>query len=292
MAELGQAGAIAQGTSSARVIAARASTRGAAWPTVGLFIGLWAGIAFSVAMALIGFVPYWGAAIANTVMFYAMAHSNHEAIHRNISGGNPRLRWLNELIGHLGSFWFFLPFPAFKAVHLAHHRAPNDPAVDGDMWVARENPVLVFLTCSTILVGYEFQVWRMAREGTLSRGDVLMIYGQRLLALAVIAAAFAMGIGFEIFMFWMLPALLTMPLLAYFFAYVVHQPHDETDPYRSSNVILARGWLQPLVTAIFVFQNYHLVHHLNPRIPFYKYGTTFRAMRAELEAKGASVTTL
>lgn len=271
---------------------ANAPSRGAAWPTVGFFTALWAGIALSVWAGLSGFAPLWASCIANAILLYLMAHTNHEAIHRNISGGNPRLKWLNEAIGHLGSFWFFLPFPAFKAVHLAHHRAPNDPKTDGDMWVARKNPLVVFACCATILVGYEFQIHRLAREGKLSRGDMVLIYGLRALFIAAVAAAFALGAGYEIFMLWVLPALLTMPALAFFFAYAVHQPHDDTEPYRSSNVIVAAGPLQPLVTAVFVFQNYHLVHHLNPRIPFYQYGKTFRAMRAELETKGAAITAL
>lgn len=285
--------ALSASSSPARVSARPgAVARGAAWPTVGFFAALWAGIALSAWAGLSGAAPLWASCIVNAVLLYLMAHTNHEAIHRNISGGNPRLKWLNEAIGHLGSFWFFLPFPAFKAVHLAHHRAPNDPKTDGDMWVARKNPLLVFACCATILVGYEFQIQRLAREGKLARADMALIYGQRALFIAAVAAAFALGFGYEIFMLWVLPALLTMPALAFFFAYAVHQPHDETEPYRSSNVIVAAGPLQPLVTAVFVFQNYHLVHHLNPRIPFYQYGKTFRAMRAELEAKNAAITAL
>ncbi len=270
----------------------RAGSRGAAWPTVALFFLFWAGLIASVTASLNGVFPLWAACLVNATLLYVLAHINHEAIHRNISGGNPRLKWLNEAIGQFGSIWFFLPFPAFKAVHLAHHRAPNDPKTDGDMWVAKENPLAVFARCLTILWGYELQLWRMIREGTLKREQAISIYGQRLVVLAAWATLAALGYGVETFFLWVLPALIVMPLLAMFFAYIVHRPHDETDPYRSSNVILARGALQPLVTAVFVFQNYHLIHHLNPRIPFYGYGEHFRARRAELEAKGASITTL
>jgi fatty acid desaturase len=257
-----------------------------------MFFALWTGLIVSVTAALAGVLPLWAACLINAVTLYVLAHINHEAIHRNISGGNPRLRWMNEAIGQFGSIWFFLPFPAFKAVHLAHHGAPNDPATDGDMWVARKHPLAVAASCLTILAGYEVQLWRLAREGKLSRANLISIYGQRLLASSAVIAAFALGYGTEAFFLWVLPALIVMPFLAVFFAFIVHRPHDETDPYRSSNVILARGFLQPLVTAIFVFQNYHLVHHLNPRIPFYQYGEHFRARRAELERMNAPITTL
>lgn len=271
---------------------ARAAARGAAWPTVALFVALWAALIASVTISLKGVMPLWAGCLLNAAILYVLAHINHEAIHRNISGGNPRLRWLNEAIGQYGSIWFFLPFPAFKAVHLAHHRAPNDKTTDGDMWVAKENPFAVFVRCSTILWGYELQLWRMIREGMLKRGQAISIYGQRALVIAAWVTLTALGYGVETFFLWVLPALIVMPVLAMFFAYIVHRPHHETDPYRSSNVILARGVLQPLVTAVFVFQNYHLVHHLNPRVPFYGYGEYFRARRAELESKGASITTL
>lgn len=272
--------------------APRISARGAAWPTVGVFAACWAGLFASVSSALAGALPLWGACLINAALLYVLAHINHEAIHRNISGGNPRLKWLNEAIGQFGSIWYFLPFPAFKAVHLAHHAAPNDPVTDGDMWVARKHPLAVAAGCMTILGGYEVQLWRLAREGKLTRANLISIYGQRLVATAAVIAAFAFGYGAEVMLLWVLPAMIVMPFLAIFFAYVVHRPHDETDPYRSSNVILANKYLQPFVTALFVFQNYHLVHHLNPRIPFYQYGEHFRAMRGELERKGASITTL
>ncbi|WP_411819296.1 fatty acid desaturase [Hyphococcus formosus] len=264
-------------------------TRGAAWPTVGLFASLWIGISLSAWAALSGVIPFWVACLINAVFLYVTAHTNHEAIHRNISAGAPKLRWLNEAIGHFGSFWFFLPFLAFKAVHLAHHRAPNNPDEDGDMWVARKNPFVVFICCASILVGYERQIWRLARTGGLSRRAVISIYGQRLLAIAIVATAVSIGYGYEIMMLWVIPGLLTVPFLAYFFAYVVHHPHTETEAYQASNVLLTTPRLQPLMTAIFVFQNYHLVHHLNPRIPFYEYGKVFRQMRSELEEKEAAI---
>ncbi len=271
---------------------ARAAARGAAWPTVALFFALWAGLIASVTAALQGVFPLWAACLVNATLLYVLAHINHEAIHRNISGGNRRLKWLNEAIGQFGSIWFFLPFPAFKAVHLAHHGAPNDPVTDGDMWVARRNPLAVFASCATILWGYELQLWRMVRERKLKRSATISIYSQRLAVIVAWTFLFALGYGTETFLLWILPALIVMPVLAVFFAFVVHRPHDETDPYRSSNVILAGKGLQPLVTGVFVFQNYHLIHHLNPRIPFYRYGEHFRARRAELEAKGAAITTL
>lgn len=251
---------------------------------------LWALLIAVISAAVAGAIPLWQGWLINTVILYVLAHINHEAIHRNISAGNPRMLWLNEVIGHFGSFWFFLPFLAFKSVHLAHHGAPNDPENDADLWVERRNPVAVFFACVTILVGYEFMLWKLAREGRLKKSSVISIYTQRFAYLALVAMFFALGFGFEAFMLWVAPGLLVMPFLAFFFAYIVHYPHSSTEPYQASNVLLTRNkWLQPFVTAVFVFQNYHLVHHLNPRIPFYRYGEVFRQIRPQLEDKQAAI---
>lgn len=260
-----------------------------AWPTVRLFVSLWAGLISVIIIAFAGLIPLWVGCLINTVILYALAHINHEAIHRNISAGNPKMRWLNEVIGHFGSFWFFLPFLAFKAVHLAHHAATNDPEDDADLWVDRRNPIAVFIACVTILVGYELKIWKLAREGRLKKSSVISIYLQRTAFLVLFGSTFVMGFGHEAFMLWVLPGLLVMPFLAFFFAYIVHYPHSSREHYQASNVLLAPRWAQPFVTAVFVFQNYHLVHHLNPRIPFYRYGEVFRKIRPQLEEKHAAI---
>lgn len=261
----------------------------AAWRSVAVFAFVWAGFFGVSALALSGALPLWVGFLVNTALLYGSAHINHEAVHRNISGAQSELKRFNDVLGHFGSFWLFLPFPAFKAVHLAHHRVTNDPERDADMWFARKTPLGVFASCCTLLWGYEIQLRRLFKEGLVSKHDMRMIVGQRLLAVALVIAAFAMGYGLEVFMLWIGPALFVMPILAFLFAYAVHHPHSSTESHQASNVWLAPPWAQPLLTAVFMFQNYHLVHHLNPRIPFYRYGEVFRRIRPQLEAERAAI---
>ena len=267
------------------------SLRDSVW-LVGMFSGMWIGIGVSSYLAVAGIAPLWASCLANIAFFYYLPHLNHEAIHRNVSGANSSLRPLNEIIGRLGSFPFLLSFDAFRTVHLTHHRHTNDPELDSDMWVARRHPVAAFFACITLYNRYEFQLWKLYRRGLAERRVLVQFYAERLLAAALIATAFVYGYGLEAVLLWLVPALIQLPLLGYLFAYLVHRPHDETDPYRSSNVILAPRWLQPFVTAAFGFQNYHLIHHLNPRIPFFRYGEAFRELRPELEQKNAAIAKL
>jgi fatty acid desaturase len=43
------------------------------------------------------------------------------------------------------------------------------------------------------------------------------------------------------------------------------------------------------VSVLDMYQTYHLIHHLFPRIPFYRIGAAFHEMRPVLEAEGATL---
>jgi beta-carotene hydroxylase len=248
-------------------------------------------IALTSFLAVSGALSYWFAVPANAVCFYVLAHLNHEAFHSNISGSQYKAKWLNEAIGRFISFVFWFSMPAFRAIHFAHHRFTNDRDLDADTWMARKNPVAVALACLTLQMRYEVQMLRLFRKGVISRRIVIEFYIERVMDIALVVAAFWAGYGFEVVMLWLLPAYLTLPFLAFFFAYVVHVPHDaEGGKYRNTSVWLARrAWMQPVLNAVFVYQNYHLVHHLHPRIPFYRYERAFRQIRPELERHRAAI---
>jgi len=50
-----------------------------------------------------------------------------------------------------------------------------------------------------------------------------------------------------------------------------------------------RIYLFPGLTTILLGQNYHLIHHLYPTIPFFRYGACFRKVRDELVTREASI---
>jgi beta-carotene hydroxylase len=243
-------------------------------------------------LALAGGIPLWAAGAFNVCGIYLYAHINHEAVHSNINGTASGLKWLNEAIGHFGSFWLFLPFPAFRAVHLAHHRMTNHKELDGDMWMAGKDPLDTLLRCSTLLVGYEIRMRRLAQRKLIEMSTVRAATAQRVLAAAMIAAAFLAGYGVEVMALWVIPSLVAMPILAFMFAYIVHRPHESEERYRSARVIRSGGALGKALCAAFVGQNYHLVHHLYPRAPFYRYAKLYRAIEGDLKAHGAPVTEL
>ena len=74
-------------------------------------------------------------------------------------------------------------------------------------------------------------------------------------------------------------------LLAFAFDYLPHRPHlipARADRFRATHIISGRWLTLPLCC-----QNYHLVHHLYPAVPFYGYGRVWHDQRDELLARGA-----
>ena len=102
-----------------------------------------------------------------------------------------------------------------------------------------------------------------------------------LLAL-VSAGLIAQGWGIQLVFLWLLPGWLASGVLSMAFDWLPHHPHGDTGRY--TNARLLRGG--PVLTVLMAAQDAHLVHHLWPNVPFYRYHTVLRGSLAELEANG------
>ena len=68
------------------------------------------------------------------------------------------------------------------------------------------------------------------------------------------------------------------------FAWIVHRPHTETGRYRDTASFVFPTSIDTVVSWLWLFQNYHAIHHLFPRIPFYRYRAVFRQIRPAMSA--------
>src|SRR5262245_20305217 len=72
----------------------------------------------------------------------------------------------------------------------------------------------------------------------------------------------------EVLALWIVPHVLACALIIYFFAFLTHKPHEVHQCYRDTYVFwVKRNILEPVVNWLYMFQNFHLIHHLFPRIP-------------------------
>ena len=96
------------------------------------------------------------------------------------------------------------------------------------------------------------------------------------LLIAVGIGIVAAGYGVELLLLYFLPIRLSILWLGWAFDYLPHheltaRPQD--DKFRTTR---NRIGMERLITPLLLYQNYHLVHHLHPVVPFYKYIAVWR----------------
>lgn len=255
-----------------------------AWGTVALFIGILVAWSGGIAGGMLGWLSPAVAIALSFVSAFATFTVLHDASHHAVS----RLRWLNSLIGHVCANILLVSFIPFQRVHLRHHRFTGDPERDPDAYTG-EGPwwQLPFRwATSDVHYGFDFM-----RHDSLSKRDKLETWFSGAVLAAVVAGLCLSGHAIGFFVFWMLPAKFSLFCIAYTFDYAPHQrPHCRAareSPYRASFIIEGR-----VITVLLLCQNYHLVHHLYPAVPFYRYPLIWQASRAALLARGARIVSL
>ena len=191
----------------------------------------------------------------------------HNAAHRN--------RAINALLGHGSALMLAFAFPVFTRVHLQHHAHVNDPENDPDHYVSTGGPLWLiavrFLYHEVFF--FKRQLWR--------KYELLEWFLSRLF----VAAIFYISVQYHflgyILNFWFIPAFVVGIALGLFFDYLPHRPFKERDRWKN-----ARVYANPILNLLIMGQNYHLVHHLWPSIPWYNYQPAYYAIKPLLDAKG------
>ena len=263
-----------------------------AWPCVVLAFGIIASFALVCTLGALRIIPLWAGLIINSLLLYAVQTPLHEACHGNIAGRDSRWMWLNHLIGIICGAILLHEYKAFRHIHLMHHRETNDDELDPDHWVKVKHPLAVLFRCFTIVPYYHhffFQKIALnpkAPANFKTTVHVMAVYSV-LYALAFWLCAF--GYWREVLMLWLGPHLIGSAIIIYFFAYLPHKPHDTKNRWRATKIVKVSGPAARLINWLYLFQNYHLIHHLFPRIPFYLYSEAFQDLKPVLEKEGARV---
>jgi beta-carotene hydroxylase len=248
-------------------------------PTVGLMLlaltlmvgGPWAWLALGL--------PREVATLACMIACYVSFTVMHEAVH-GVAHAN---KGVNGLLGRVAATLLYSPFRSFRAIHLEHHSHTNDPERDPDFGVSRRPRFLLPLHCLGILVDYRRHFY--GRPLWRSRGELTEVLVNEALLLGVTAAALSMPATREWFVWcWLVPALGAATVLAYAFDYLPHVPHEGRGRYRDT-----RAYPGPVLHALLLAQNYHLVHHLWTTIPWFRYRRAFEGVRPELEQRGCRI---
>jgi len=215
--------------------------------------------------------PHWCCFITNVIALHISGTVIHDACHQSAH----RNRIVNAILGHGSALLLAFAFPVFTRVHLQHHAHVNDPQNDPDYYVSTGGPVWLspvrFLSHEVFF--FKRQLWR--------NNELWEWFWSRLF----IAAIFYVSIQYHflgyILNFWFIPSYLVGIALGLFFDYLPHRPHQERDRWKNARVYPNR-----ILNVLIMGQNYHLVHHLWPSIPWYNFQPAYYAMKPLLDEKG------
>ncbi|MEM6310381.1 MAG: fatty acid desaturase [Pseudomonadota bacterium] len=242
------------------------------WPTL---------VLFSLCFSLLGLAVWWLPTVslwlASPVLIFALVL--HASLTHEVCHGHPMpSRKLAELLVHLNP-GLAVPYLRFRDTHLAHHKDsiltdpyddPESNYLDPVVWanmprwaqmLRRANNTLAGrMTLGPALGQLAFMAddWKLIRAGS---GGVLRAWLAHLPMVALTVWAVVLS---------------PMPLWLYFLScyaalgilrirtFLEHQAHEKA---RGRTVIIEdRG----LLAFLFLNNNLHVVHHMHPRVPWYR----------------------
>jgi beta-carotene hydroxylase len=240
-----------------------------ALPTVLLALAAWSLWLSALWLISQGASPAWTIPMAAVGVFIAFTPA-HESMHRAAA----RAAWLNGAIGRGCAALLMAPLPAVRPLHLDHHRHTNAPDGDPDIWSGSGPRLLLPLRWATQDLHYYALVLR--NPSRLSRPERVESALTLLLYVSIAWTAVALGHGDTLLFAWVIPARVAVFLLAFTFDYLPHRPHQipaSVDRYRATRILDSA-----VLHVVLIGQSHHLVHHLYPAVPFYRYRRLWRAM--------------
>jgi beta-carotene hydroxylase len=251
-----------------------------AWPTILLALGLLAGFALSCWGALAGAWPFWAAALANTVFIYALYTPVHDACHSAIVPRKKGLRWVNAATGMACAVPLWMFFHEHRKAHFRHHARTNK-ADDPDLWAKGSFARVTLIQIPWLLMNYFNPVvlWRACTGLRLSAAERWGTMALFALNVAIVAGIVAAGYGVELVILWLIPWFIGLHVMQTLFGWAPHHDHSETGRYRNTRIAD-----YPLADFLTLQQNLHLIHHMLPAVPWYRYRAVCEEIRPILEA--------
>ena len=263
-----------------------------AWTTAILGLVFAAVYVTTIGLALAGWFALWIAVPVVAVVTYLSYTILHDAVHGSIGGTDRSLRWLNKAMGYMAAWITMIPFTAHRYEHMAHHRYANDEERDPDFHMGGMlDSVLAPVRAALQAWISQFIYYRKHRLADAPPRQNAIFCLEIAAALVPRLAVILSGYWAEGLALFVLAWIMGAIILIYLFAYVVHRPHDLVGRYVDTSTILPpeSALLRPALNWVWMFQNYHSIHHLFPRVPFYKYAELYEEIEDVMEAKQAPV---
>jgi fatty acid desaturase len=258
-----------------------------AWPTVALLIAAFAIIGLSTFAYVQGALPLAWAMLFNSIASYMSFTVAHDATHSALFANRRMNDWAGRLAMLLlepGPF-----FQVFRFIHMKHHRFTNDPEKDPDVYSGTGSKWL--LPFKWLTLDYIYFKTYLSSDVFKKRpkSERREFYFAVLFAVIVVTAATLAGFLHYYLLLFFIPTRIAKYIIVMTFDFLPHHPHAVTvkeAPYRATSNRVGMEWL---LTPLFVYQNYHLVHHLYPAVPFYRNIKIWNARKGYHEAQNPAI---
>ena len=219
--------------------------------------------------------PHWLCFSVNTLALHCSGTVIHDACHQSAH----RHRIVNAILGHCSALILVFAFPVFTRVHLQHHGNVNHPKDDPDHYVSTGGPLWLIAVRFLYHEVFFFQrrLWR--------NYELLEWFISRLIIITIVYISVQYHFLGYILNFWFIPAFLVGITLGLFFDYLPHRPFVERNRWKNARVYPGK-----VLNILILGQNYHLIHHLWPSIPWYNYQPAYYLMKPLLDEKGSPQT--
>ncbi|PJE22935.1 MAG: electron transfer flavoprotein [Mycobacterium sp.] len=259
-----------------------------ALPTIGIFLASLTAFVTCTVGYINGWSPWWVTIPVNAAVTFVMFTVVHDASHYSISS----VRWVNGLMGRLA--WLFVgpvvAFPSFGYIHIQHHRHSNDDDQDPDTFASHGKWWQLPLRWSLVEYFYlRYYLPRARSRPVLEVGETMVMMALSLTGLVV---AIVTGNFWILLVVFLIPQRIGLTILAWWFDWLPHHGLEDTqrtNRYRATRNRVGAEWL---FTPVLLSQNYHLVHHLHPSVPFYRYLRTWKRNEEAYLERNAAINTV
>ena len=258
------------------------------WPIVGIFSGALVAFALSTWAMLNDRLPIPVTVALSATAIFVLFTVLHDAAHYSVSTH----RWVNVAFGRVAMLFVspLISFRSFAFIHIEHHRNTNDDANDPDHFVSGAPWWQVPVRFPLMDVPYlSFLVRNIRRRPRAEVMETAFLMGT---TVAVIVTCAFTGHLWTLAVLYLIPARIAMFVLAWWFDWLPHHDLEDTQQenrYRATRNRVGSEWV---LTPLLLSQNYHLVHHLHPSIPFYRYVAAWRRNEEAYLERDAAIGTV
>lgn len=236
-----------------------------AWQEWGLIALCYAVLIAGTALAVTGWAPYPLVMAAHALAIYAIFTPLHDATHGALS----RDRRINDALGTLAALPLFPGFTTglYRFLHMEHHKHTGEPDADPDeVTVATPMPArfLVWMFLDLYWIS-----WYLRRVRHRPRSEWIGAVASVAFFLVWHAGWLLSPFATEFILLWLIPQRLGIALLVYLFASIQHPKgvHQSERPIQATRMMRGGAWVRGATLS----QAQHLMHHLFPTVPYYRY---------------------